>query len=70
MLKAAEEDTAQAWALIHSLFDMLPNPLAVLVRKGHFAGANTVFAEFIHIAPDKLSEMDIFNIDKKFSEIG
>jgi PAS domain S-box-containing protein len=70
MLKAAEEDTAQAWALIHSLFDMLPNPLAVLVRKGRFAGANTVFAEFIHIAPDKLSEMDIFNIDKKFSEIG
>ncbi len=65
VLSAAKLEMEQAWLLIRNIFDMNSDPLVVLDQEGKMVTANSAFADITNLRPEKIKDMDIFNINSR-----
>jgi two-component system CheB/CheR fusion protein len=59
-LEASKREVEGAWELTRALFDMNPDPMAVLDGNGRVVIANTALSGRLHIAPDDIRGVDLF----------
>lgn len=57
VLRAANLQMEGTWYLVRSVFDVMPNPLAVLDNDGRIVIANTAFAKVANISSEKIQGM-------------
>jgi two-component system CheB/CheR fusion protein len=64
-LEQLNRETEQARLLVRRVFDMNPDPLAVLDREGRLVIANTVFTRIMNIEQDDVEGTDIMDLENK-----
>ena len=67
-LKITIREMDQAWHLVRSVFDMNPDPMAVLDEDGKMVIANTVLSELMNISPEDIKGMDMLGVQNHILE--
>jgi PAS domain-containing protein len=67
-LMDASVETAQAWQLVRSVFDMNTDPLAVLDSDGRIVIANAAFTALMGIAPEKVRGLELHDIQNGMTD--
>jgi two-component system CheB/CheR fusion protein len=62
-LRSLNQELQQAWLLVRSVFDMNPEPLAVLDQDGKLVIANTAFYELMNLSGRETEGMDVFSLE-------
>ncbi len=61
ILESSRRDMEQASQLVRNVFDMNPDPIAVLDNNGQVVIANTGFARLLNIAEKKVNGLDLLS---------
>jgi two-component system CheB/CheR fusion protein len=66
MLDTSKHDMEQAWKLVRNVFDMNPDPIAVLDKNGRMVIANSAFSELLNIDEKEVKGMNLLH-DQPFN---